>query len=261
MGGVIMAKKKTEGYIIEVVGKAEGPHSAAKPASIEPLIEKSREKNFTKLMYGVLEKQVDMYLTKGDTEGALQCISDFRNKLEHTETYDAPLNAFQRDHQNGGGLFIGAHCPFGSFRDTATNLAWEHFYQKGKTGYTNPHTHPSPTHLRRVVKVVPNHIFFYRPDLNGKLITAPDIEKDGQQPIGAVKGFQQYEVLNPPFQFKFSIGVFPKGKYFSKLLADRDTVMEIVRQMPLAGLGARRSAGHGYWSFVSCEIKDTPLAL
>jgi len=249
-----MAKKTSKPYSIEVIGRAVGPWSGPRPESIDPLIEKSQEKELFAVEMDILKNQIDRLLQTGDVSGATDLLDAFRKNRSMVKTFDAPLCVFAKDMQNGANPYIGAHCFFGAFRNRAQVLCWEFFYQKGMKGFANK---PSAKHLRRQVNIRPNHVFLYRPDLDGEIITGADYI-DGQQPVGEVKGFARYEVIQPPFAFRFSIDVDPRSeKYFEKLLSDQDQVVQIVGSMWREGLGARRSAGHGYWEIVSMEIVDS----
>lgn len=241
-----MAKAKAvQGYTIHVVGEAESPFRGAVPETIDSLIEKP-SKDVATLIYNAVKAQVELCVQAGDVAGAWEAIKKYQAEQFQ---YSCPLNTFKRDHQNGNQPYQGAHTVFGAFRDAARFLYPDAFWQQ-KKGHTDK---PSNTHLRKFVKVLPNHIFFHRPDItNGVVKEADGVE--GQQPAGNVKGFARYEVINDPFQFQFKVMVNPKG-LFQGLLGDRDKVVEILNQAVNHGLGASRSAGYGMWKIVDLEIR------
>ena len=240
-----MAKKEAQSYTIKVVGEAESPFRGAVPESIDSLIEKP-SKNVADLIFSAVKAQVEMCTQAGDVKGAWEAIK--KNQSEQFQ-YSCPLNTFKRDKQNGNQPYQGAHTVFGAFRDGARFVFPEYFYEKGAVGGTK---RPSKTHLRKFVIIRPNHIFFYRPDLDGSVITEPD-EVEGQQPVGDVKGFARYEVINGPFQFQFTMSINPRGMY-EKFLTNQDKVLDALCQGVNHGLGAGRSAGYGMWKIVSTEV-------
>jgi len=237
--------KTIKSYTIKVVGEAESPFRGAVPESIESLIKKP-SKDVASLIYQAVKAQVEMCTQAGDVAGAWEAIKKYQSEQFQ---YSCPLNTFKRDHQNGERPYQGAHTVFGAFRDGARFIFPEFFYEKGITGGTK---RPSKTHLRKFVIVRPNHIFFYRPDLAGEIITEPD-SVEGQQPVADVKGFARYEVINSPFQFQFQISVNPRGMY-EKFLSNQDKALDALHQGVNHGLGAGRSAGYGMWKIVSAEI-------
>lgn len=242
-----MAKKQESPYAINVVGEAEGPFRGAVPKSIEALIEKP-SKDTASLIYTTVKAQIEMCVQAGDVAGAWEAIKKYQ---EEEFRYSCPLNTFKRDHQNGNWPYQGAHTIVGAFRDATRFLMPEYFYEKNTTGGTK---NPSKTHFRKFVKVLPNHIFFHRPDINGPVIEEPD-EIEGQQPTPDVKGFARFETIYNPFQFQFRLVIAPKGP-FEKLLSNRESVVDCLHQAVNHGLGASRAAGYGMWRIVSTELVD-----
>lgn len=240
-----MAKKNGNGkngnYTIEVEGKAIAAFSGAVPKSIDELTLKP-DKDVKSLIYEAAKAQIDACIRAGDIEGAWKAIKAYE---ERTFEFPSPLNTFKRDMQNADHPFIGAHCVVGAFRDAAKFLFPECFYRKKGDNA------PAGKHLRKFVLVKPFHIFFYR---DGEIIKDADAI-EGQQPTPDVKGFAKYEVIYPPFDFRFNIHLYPKGP-FEGLLSDRDKVLEVVNQAVIHGLGSRRSAGYGAWELANLTFKD-----
>ena len=164
---------------------------------------------------------------------------------EH-DGYQAPVCRFKRDLQNGKCPYMGAHSFFGAFRDAADYLYPKSFYQRGVKGMTKA---PSKKHLRKVVKVMPHHVFFFR---GGDKLENPDHE-EGQQPVGEVKGFAYYEVIKHPFTFEYRLQINPTTKMFSEFLNDPEKVLNVIKQSSWHGQGACRSAGYGMWRVTSAE--------
>lgn len=236
--------KQPKPYTIKVVGQAESHFSGARPQDSELLIQKP-DKNTANLLYDIVKTQIELCCQKGDTIGAMEALQKYQ---ERDFQYANPLNVFQRDVFTGKAPFIGGYCVFGAIRD-AMKLAFSdriQFYKKKGDDA------PSAKHLRKALVVRPNHIFFYRPDITGALIT--DIDNiDGQQPVGEVRGFARYEVIYNPFQFQFQVTVMPVGPFAS--LGDQDLMTEVIKQAAVHGLGSRRGAGHGMWRVVSVEVE------
>jgi len=236
--------KETKSYTIKVVGESESPFRGAVPEDTKILIGKPKA-NVAELTFQIVKTQVELLLQTGDTAAAWETLKKYQDTDKEKE-YNNPLNCFKRDHQNGNWPYQGAHTVYGAFRDGSRFIFPEFFYEKGVTGGTK---RPSKTHLRKFIKILPNHIFFQR---NGDVVTKPD-GIHGQQPTPDVKGFARYEYVNDPFQFEFKLTVNPKGLY-EKFLSNQDKVMEGLRQGVNHGLGASRSAGYGMWHIVSTEI-------
>jgi len=230
-------------YQVKVVGESESDWRGAIPDSIEALTKKPGKDTAT-LIYQAVKTQVELLCQKGDTLGALEAIEKYRREGHE---YDSPLNRFKRDNQNGGAPYMGAHCFVGAFRDSAK------FLFPGKVFYAKKGDKlPAQEHLRKFVVVRPNHIFLFRPDLEGEKISEPNAI-EGQQPTPKVKGFAKYETIFHPFQFQFTMQINPRG-IFSKFLGDKDKVIETLYQAALHGAGACRSAGYGAWRIVEAEI-------
>jgi hypothetical protein len=236
---------KNQAYTIRVQGESESNWSGAKPESIDPLLLSQSNKNTSGERWKIIQCQIDLLLQKGKTKEAMDALDVYVK--ETNEQYQCPLNTFQRDMQNGQHPYIGAHSFFGAFRDAAYYLYSEFFYSK-KGDKT-----PSKKHFRKKVKIKPYHIFLHR---NGKEIENIDFV-DGQQPVGEVKGFSKYEVINHPFDFEFNLIINPKGLFFD-LLSDQKKIIEILYQSTYHGIGARRAAGYGAWAIKKYEIKNSP---
>jgi len=231
--------KKAKGiYQVVVKGESQSDWRAAVPEDIGTLI-KGTEKDpaINTLKLEIIKKQVELLLNQGDTESAATAIEKFVNKEK--AGYPAPVCRFKRDRQNGQCPYMGAHSFFGAFREAATIMFPEEFYEnaKGKT------KRPSKSHLRKVVLIKPHHVFFYR---DGKKITEPD-EEEGQQPVGMVKGFSYYETIRHPFNFEYRMQVNPTTKWFSGFLSDVEAMERIIIQSAWHGQGSCRSANYGLW--------------
>lgn len=237
---------KIQSYTIRVIGEAEAPVRGAVPHSIDDLIKKP-SKDVASLIFSAAKAQVELCVQSGDIAAAWEAIEKYQKQ---SFEYVAPLNEFKHDKQNGHAPYMGAHCYFGAFRDAADFLFDDIFYK----GSADKGKKPSKKHLRKAVCVRPNHIFFYRPDLNGAMITKAD-EVEGQQPSPEVKGFARYETIYPPFQFQFFVNINPRGP-FEKFLSDRDKVVETIYQAANHGHGATRSGGYGLWQVVDIKIED-----
>jgi hypothetical protein len=241
-------------YSIMVEGSADGPWRGNRPQSIEELL-KIPNKNIGKLQYLIISKQIEMLLQKGDTDGAERALNAYKTREE--EAHPCPLLLFQRDNQNGGCPYVGAHMVFGAIRDSAKFLYPDAFYggydddsdeaveeapkKKGKG------KKPSKAHLRKFVSVRPHHIFLYRD--GNKIEKCDGIE--GQQPVGDVKGFARYEVVYPPFTFQFRVSVQDKGPFLS--LLTKPKIKEIIGQAVNHGLCGCRGVGYGMWNVTSMK--------
>lgn len=241
-----MAKAKNLGksWSVEIIGQADGPFSGAQPQEIDALIEKP-DKDVKTLKFQIVKAQVELLCQKGDTLSAVEALK----KYEETQfSYACPLNVFQKDIHNGNWPFMGGYCFYGAFRDAA-NQAFKDQYNFWKNQADNNKKLPRKR-LRNYVHVRPHHVFFYRPDINGKPIEKVD-NMVGQQPIeGGSKGFARYEVIEPPFQFKFRVDLMPLGP-FAKALTDRDLVKATIYQAVNHGLLGRRAVGYGMWHIES----------
>lgn len=237
--------KRKDVYQVIVKGESESDWRAAVPEDIKPLIDSQANKNVAGLKYDIIKTQIEMMLNQGDTEGATNALKAYVDK-EHAG-YQAPVCRFKRDLQNGGCPYMGAHSFFGAFRDAADYMYPKSFYQRGVKGMTKS---PSKKHLRKLVNIKPHHVFFYR---DGEKIAKPDRE-EGQQPVGEVKGFSYYEVINHPFSFEFRLQINPTSKMFTEILSDTDAIEKIIRQSSWHGQGACRSAGYGMWTIKQIEV-------
>lgn len=234
--------KEATSYTIHAIGESESAFRGARPESIDPLLEKP-DKDTKTLIFQAAKAQVELCLQSGDIAAAWEAIRKYQ---EQEFSYQSPLNCFQKDNQNGNIPYIGGHAVFGAIRDAAKFL-YSPFYDK--KGSKNP----AKKHFRKSIKIRPTHIFFYRPNLDGSLITEID-EVQGQQPTEEVKGFAKYEAINSPFQFQFFVNINPKGP-FEKLLSDTDKMIEIINQASNHGLGAGRGVGYGIWKVLNVEVK------
>lgn len=241
-----MKTSATGSYAINVEGESMTDWSGSRPENIDSLLNRP-DKDITALQFMVTKTQVELLCQKGDTLAATEILAKYKKDQEEAERgYKCPLNVFQRDNQNGKAPYQGAHCFFGAFRDAAGHLN-EIYYKKA----ADRGTKASDKHLRKFVRIVPNHVFLYR---NGKKITEVD-GIEGQQPSEDVKGFAKYEVIKHPFTFKFRMQIIPAGP-FKEFLADRDKVIEALKCSTFNGEGSRRSAGYGGWRITKAEVEN-----
>ena len=244
-----MAKKQVKSYIVKVWGESESDWSGAQAADIQPLLSSQSNKNTAGLEYDIAKTQIELALNSGNVAEANKALETYKVKCQ--QQYQAPLNVFPRDRQNGQAPYIGAHSLFGGFRDCANYMFPKFFYQKGVVGGTKA---PSKKHLRKAVSIKPHHVFLYRGDV--KIAEIDEVE--GQQPVGEVKGFARYEVLRHPFKFSFKMLLCTTNTLFSEFLGDKEKVVECLYQSSFHGQGGRRGAGYGEWKVTKHEIQDTP---
>lgn len=235
-------EKDLKSYAIRVKGESLTDWSGAVPENIEALIKKPSKDTAT-LLYQIVKTQVELLCQQGKTVEAMEALEKYR---EQEHVYSAPLCTFKRDNQNGQAPYQGAHCFYGAFRDAAGAL-FELYYKKA----ADRGMKASDKHLRKYVRIIPNHIFLYR---DGKKILKPDLI-EGQQPVDDVRGFARYEVIRHPFSFNFAVQVFVAGP-FKEFLADKSKVMEALYSATLNGEGSRRSAGYGGWKITDMKVED-----
>lgn len=260
--------KVTQGYQIVIKGESLGDWSASNAENIDVLI-KGTNKPVQDLIYKIAQKQVELALQVGDIDSATSAVEQFVLKQGEWLGYSAPKHVFKIDRQVGS-IYQGAHCFFGAFRDAGKFMYAGQkdsiFYERGgggkkkkaENGEDEEETKqkPSNKHLRKRIRVTPNHVFLYRPD--GTRIEKAD-EVQGQNPVPPdVKGFAYYEVVHHPFMFTFNLQVLPEG-IFQAFLSDTDRVEKVLRQSTFHGIGGRRSAGYGAWRIVDTKI-ETGLA-
>ena len=237
-----MKEKVLRSYAIRVKGESLTDWSGAVPESIDPLLEKPG-KEIARLRNLVITTQVELLCQQGKTADAMEILDKY--SLEERR-YKAPLCTFKRDHQDGQSPYQGAHCFYGAFRDASGGLFEIYYKKKEDRGIK-----ASDKHLRDCVRVIPNHIFFYR---DGKKILTPDAIED-QQPTEGVPGFARYEVIHHPFSFGFVVRIIIAGP-FKTFLADTEKVLEALHCSTFNGQGARRSAGHGGWRIIEAKVED-----
>lgn len=242
-----MTKKQQSSYIIKVWGESESDWCGAQPSSIEPLLMSQAEKPTTGLKFQIAKTQIELALNAGKVDEALKALEVYQEKCN--QQYQAPLNVFPKDRQNGQCPYIGAHSFFGAFRDCADYINTGLFYKK------KGDKSPSKKHFRKVVRIRPHHVFLYR---NGGVIKKADAV-EGQQPIGEVRGFAKYEVIYHPFSFEYKM-LIATNSICSDFLNNKEKVIEALYQSSFHGQGGRRGAGYGEWKVVKHEIQDTPKA-
>lgn len=239
--------KNVKPYVIHVTGHGLTPLSGAVPADIENLVKKSSGNTKT-LQFKIVSAIVDKCIQVNDVDGALAALEKYR--LDEA-LYAYPLNKFKRDMQTKGALYMGGHCFYGAIRDTIVESYFEEVcvYKKGRRGYTG---FPSAKRIRNYVSVKPNHVLLYRPG-SKKPIIKPDVESDPQQPVGDVKGFSRFEVINPPYEFKFRVEVHPRTPW--KNLKDQELMKNILWYSSFRGIGSRRGAGFGSWKIDTLDFE------
>lgn len=227
-----------DSYIVRVKGEATTSWSGSVPYSIDDLIKKAGKDTMT-LFYQIAKTQIDLLCQAGKTDEAMVVWEKLR---QQEFEYACPKMVFRRDLQ-AGCIYQGAHCFYGAFRDAASDAGI--FYKK------KGDLLPSDKHFRKYVRVSPDHICLYRPDA---LIKTPD-EEEGQQPVDDVRGFSRYEVVHPPFYFRFNVEVLVAGK-FKKFLQDKESVVKTICRSAWNGQGARRAAGYGGWRVTEVIVED-----
>lgn len=233
--------KQGRHYSIDITGHGASPMSGSVTSDFSGLI-KEGDKNIKRLLFDVLEETVKQMCQAGRVEEALESIKAYQEKQFE---YSCPLLIFRRDRQCGDSPYIGAHMAWGAIHEAMKRSFGEEvgLYKKGKTGGV---TH---TELAHHVKVRPNHIFLCRPD--GSTIMKPD-RIDDQLPSPEVRGFTRYEVIEPPFNFSFSVLIDACEPF--PALADEDLMQAIIRRAKYHGLGSRRAAGFGDWEIDEMKI-------
>jgi len=218
-------------YAIDVEAHGTGPWSGPRPADVDTLVQRL-DPALKELKNLIIKKEIEELVNIGDTKTAHEVLKMYGMP----EGYRYPLNQFARDLQNGNGIYQGAHCFYGAFRDAAGELFSIYYKKKGDLK-------PSDKHLRKQVEVFPYHVPLMR---NGKQLMEPDYI-DKQQPVGDVQGFARYEVINPPFNFKFTVRILVAGK-FKEFLAEKAWVFRAIESSTLHRQGSRRSANFGPWA-------------
>ena len=222
--------------------------SGAVPEDVGALVEQPTADD-TELEYMIVKAAIEKRIKEGRYEDAAEYLHEYQEKKKTlNRQYKCPTNGFEFDEQ-AGCIYIGAHCFVGAFRDAATSIFPEHFYQK-KAGQTDK---PSKTHLRKYVHCRPNHIFLYR---DGKLIKEPD-DHEIQHPSPAVRGFGGYRVVYTPYEFEVTYEIHIKGQ-FEALLSKPENVAMIINQAALHKVGSRRSGNYGSIEIVDVEKIDLP---
>lgn len=239
-----MREAKIKSYSIKVIGESESDFSGARPMDIKELIEKPG-KDIMSLIYQAGKAEIEQQIQAGNTEGAWSVVEKIQKSAHE---YANPLNCFQKDRQNGMAPFLGAHSFVAALRESAKLL------YPGKVLYDKKGSKmPAKEHFRKAVMIKPNHIFMYRPQLDGKKIEEVD-ETQGQQPSKDVRGFARYETILSPFQFQFTIFINPVGIFEKTMLKDKNAFMEMLKMASVLGCGGRRGIGYGQWKIVKAEF-------
>lgn len=234
-------------YVIHVKGHGLTPLSAAIPADIEGLVKKSSG-NTKALQLKIVTAIVDKCIQVNDIEGAQKALNKYQ---EDEALYSFPLMTFKRDKQNGNAVYMGANSFYGAIRDTIVESFFDEVcvYKKGKKGYIG---FPSAKRIRNYVFVKPHHVALYNPVKKERIIE-PDVMSDPQQPVGDVKGFSRFEVINPPYEVKFRVEVHPRRPWGN--LKDQDLMKNILWYSSFRGIGARRGAGFGSWKIDTLDFE------
>ena len=88
------------------------------------------------------------------------------------------------------------------------------------------------------------------------MIEDSDIEMEGQNPVGDVKGFAEYETISAPAYFQFTMFFNPKG--FFPNLKNKQLVIDCFEHMVHLGLGSRRGVNYGQWEVLNMELVGRP---
>ncbi len=218
-------------YALKIQGHGTEPWSAPRPDDVKALVTKPSN-TYQEMKNLIVKTEVELLCAEKKTLEAHEILE----KYKALPDYRFPLNKWNRDRQDSHAIYQGAHCFYGAFRDACGDLFQPFYEKRGDT------TKPSDKHLRRQVKVIPNHIFLLR---SGKKLLEGDFI-DAQQPVGDVPGFARYEVIEPPFHFEYIMRIMVAGK-FRDFLADKKYVIRAIEASTLNGQGSRRSAGFGGW--------------
>lgn len=240
-------RRPVKPYVIHVTGHGLTPLSAAVPDDIESLVKKSSG-NTKALQLKIVTAIVDKCIQVNDIDGAQMALDKYKSD---EALYSFPLMTFQRDHQTGEAIYMGANSFYGAIRDTIVESYFDEVcvYKKKVKGYTS---FPSAKRIRNYVFVKPHHIFLYKPG-SKKPIVEPDVHSDPQQPVGDVKGFSRFEIINPPYELSFRLLVHPRTPW--KNLKDQDLMKNILWYSSFRGIGARRGAGFGSWKIDTLEFE------
>jgi len=237
---------QTSIYQIKVEGESESDWRAATPENIENLLDGTNQ-DHSKLEFKIVSAEVELLIGQGETLKATEVLQAYVAKVK--KPYSAPINRFRKDSLNGGFPFLGAHSYFGALRDALDALNPDFFYQDGKK---NQKGKPSKKHLRKFIKILPHHVYFYQ--LDGQVIKKPFETLEGQQPVGPVKGFAYYEIIRHPFKVSYKLQINPNNKQFGVLLSDPNKIIEAIHQSAWYGQGGSRGAGYGQWKVTKAEL-------
>lgn len=232
-------------YSFNVVFEAETDHRGPRPNDVEALV-KIPGKNELNLAYVAAKAQMEKSAQSGDATGCWQALDKYIEFRNAGGQYQFPLNSFQKDNQNGGCPFYGAHVIIGALRGSCKHLyPGQILCQKRGDGM------PAKEHFRKAVQVYPFHLFFYRPGEKKPIKTHDEIQ--AQQPAGDVGGFSKFETVNMPFQIKFKIVVNPAGIFKNTKLKDPKIFPEVIQHAAILGSGACRGVGCGQWKVIKLD--------
>jgi hypothetical protein len=233
-------------YAYKVIFEAETDHRGPRPDDVKALV-KIPGKNELNLAYVAAKAQIEKSAQAGDVTAAWKALDKYIEFRNAGGKYQFPLNVFQKDNQNGGCPFYGAHVIQGALRDSCKHLfPGKILCQKRGDGM------PAKEHFRKAVQVYPRHLFFYKTIDENSPIEKYDEIAD-QQPAGDVGGFSRYETIHFPFQIRFKVVVNPVGIFEKTKLKDKSIFPDILNQAAIMGSGAGRGVGYGQWKVVSCD--------
>jgi len=258
--GVEYNREGSEMWGFKVKARTIGTLSGSKAEDIIALIGKP-ETDAKTIENKLLSKEAEMVIKKTNPlpEEIEAIRAELSNQTELRIGYSAPKNVFHRDRQVLGEdkkpvPCLGAHMVFGAFRTAASNSFPREFMIY--TQLTNHKGWPSNKHMRKYVTLAEKHILLYKDPEMKKMICDSDIIVEGQNPVGDVKGFAQYETIIAPAYFQFTMFFNPKGMFPS--LANKQLVIDCFEQSVYYGLGSRRGVNYGQWEVVNMEMVGMP---
>lgn len=233
-------------YYVDVTGEYISTISGSRPEDTAKLISKP-SKTVNEELHKIMKAQVELCLQKGDIEGATAAVDAFQNS---GNDFSNPLHVFQRDEQCGRRPFQGAYMFFGAFRDTIKMAYPKDFNIYIKVKNTSG---PSIKHLRKSVRVAPDHIFLMKDEDN--YMEESDIVIENQHPVPPdVKGFSRFEILPKGAIVKYRLEVHSCTQF--NALADLELVKKVIIQSALHGIGSRRASGYGQWKVKKIEFHE-----
>jgi hypothetical protein len=237
---------------LHVVYKGLYDIRGARPDNTAALVEID-PKNVLLTEYKILNATVDQCIQAGRVDDAAEALKIYKRNLAAGIGIKNPLNVFQKDLQNGGAPYIGAHCVEGAFREACKFYFPGKILYEGKGIFKNTAL-PGQEHVRKTLTILPKHIFLHQPDMsNGKVLKPNRIV--GQQPSKTVGGFARYEEIDAPWMIEFDMSISTRNRFRGSLLEDKAVIEEIMVGVGNLGFGGCRGAGFGRAGLEELTIK------